>query len=163
MSEEKEYRCPGCNAIVSKTDKKCPVCGRMLFFDDDYLEVIDRLEKKPKEKEDKKKKAALVPPEHKLAAIAIGMHGFFLLVSIGFVLPVNIYLAIYAMVFGAGSLWAGIATFIGHPKGPISTVIMGIFALLPPNTWILPIILGSLAIAGILIPWLFNVVTRKKV
>ncbi len=159
---EKELRCPACNAVIPKGAKECPACGRMIISENDtYLDVIDRLEKRPVKKENRVKK--VVPPEHRIAGLAIGFHGFLLLVSFGVLMGVDPVLGIYSLIFGAASLWAGVATFIGHPKGPIATVILGIFAIFSPNTWLLPILLGSIAIAGITVPWLFNVMSRRKV
>ncbi len=164
---EKISKCPRCRAIVDPNAKKCPSCGRFLFHEkEDVADIVERYDLR---KKDEITKRITVSPQERLSGVAIGIYGVLMISSFGFFIAYNLLVALIQLGVGVFALWSGIALFIGHPKGSLGSLASGFLALfnvfpafLSPALYIFSILLGSIALAGIIVPWLFNALTKKR-
>ncbi len=160
-------KCPRCRAIVDPNAKKCPSCGRFLFREkEEVADIVERYDLRSKEEVTRR---IMVSPQERLSGLAMGVYGILMISSFGFFLAYNVIVAFIILAIGAYSLWAGVALFIGHPKGPIASLFAAIITLINVFPafisillYVFAILLGSIALAGIIVPWLFNVLTKKK-
>ena len=111
----------------------------------------------------------MVSPQERLSGMAMGIYGVLMISSFGLFLAHNWIVAIFILAIGAFSLWAGIALFVGHPKGPVGSLFAAIISLInifpafiSLGLYVFAVLLGSIALAGIVVPWLFNVLTKKE-